>query len=144
MLFLSLPLILLQACNKSEEELSTYSECGQMAIVDKEMYDEVDSKGFEIKDVHLNGDCLTIEIVAGGCNGKSWEAQLIDGGIIAESYPVQRSTRIILENEETCLALVSRKFTFDLTRLQTGDGIVTLNLRHWKDQITYEYETHPQ
>lgn len=136
---LALPLIMLQSCNKSEEELVLHSDCGQLAVVDRDRFNESDSEGFRIEEVNLNGDCLTIEVVASGCSGRTWEADLIDLGAIAESYPIQRYMKLILENTELCNALISRKFTFDLTHLQTGDEVVTLNLQDWKEQITYEY-----
>ena len=138
--FLSLILVGFQSCSNSDDD-NPYmdSVCDEITRVDKNRFEQLQSEGFEIADVQVNGDCLEVEIISGGCSGETWQAELIDAGYIAESYPIQRGLKLILENKELCNAVVSRRFTFDLRPVRASSDVVSLNLEHWKEQIRYEY-----
>lgn len=138
--FLSLILVGFQSCGSSDDD-NPYldSACDQIISVDNSRFKQIQSEGFEITDVRVNGDCLEVEIVSGGCSGNTWKVELIDAGWVAESYPEQRGIKLILDNKELCNAIVTKTFTFDLRPVRTFSDVVTLNLEHWKQQIRYEY-----
>ena len=57
-----------------------------------------------------------------------------------ESFPVQRNITLILVNQEACLAIFTKKVSFDLTDLQVeGEDEITFNLEDYEDSISYTY-----
>lgn len=125
--------------NDSTEPAALDSVCDQMAVVNHSRFTNAVQQGFTITNVQLTGDCLEVEIQSGGCNGNTWKAALLDSGNVAESNPEQRYVKIALDNPEICLALISKKFTFDLRPLRISSPTILLNLGLWEEQIRYEY-----
>ena len=69
--------------------------------------------------------------------------KLIDSGSVAESLPPQRSLKLTLENEEVCLAQITKTISFDVHELEVdGEVSVWLNISDSDDeseQILYEF-----
>lgn len=104
-------------------------------IVDKKLYNSTETKYYSIKKVEVSDNLLTITISSSGCNGTTWIANLIDSGDIAESSPVQRYAKIQLKNQEACLAIVTKDFTFNISDLKVGEKNI-LHLEGWNKTIT--------
>ncbi len=114
------------------------SECDEDVILSEARYENDSSDSFSITNMRISGDCLFITISSGGCDGSTWEVNLIDSEAIAESYPCQRFLKLTLKNEEECDAVPSREISFNIEDLQLDDyNTVILNISG--ESITYEY-----
>lgn len=138
-LLFSLILTLIFSCSESDDNPYEDSVCDQMTTVNNEKYKSTQSEGFSIQNVRLIGDCLEVEIASNGCNGDTWEIDLVDADRVAETAILQRDLKILLDNEELCEALILKTFTFDLRPIRTNENVVLLNLELWDEQIRYEY-----
>ncbi len=98
----------------------------------------MDTKAFDkkpktipvLESFRLEGDCLLIRYSHSGCSGDSWKPELFDEGIVRESFPVQRTIRFHLENEEMCLAFITKEASFDLSPLKDKAGPVQFKLQN--------------
>jgi hypothetical protein len=106
-------------------------------IIDNTLYNSSKTGDFTVNNVLLNRDFLTIKIGASGCSGNSWKATLIGANQILESNPVQRNIRVIFENNEACLAVFEKEFTFNIKKLKEDESKIILNLEDWNTQINY-------
>ena len=115
--------------------------CDQVTIIDNGFFQSAESNLYTLNTVELDGDCLSIDISASGCDGNSWSMVLVDSGDVSESLPEQRSLKFIFSNTETCLAVFSQVRSFDLRPLQVeGSNEVILNIENFPEPITYSYE----
>ncbi len=123
-----------------DDERPSIFVCDQATIVDKEAYDNLDSAHFTFVNAEISDNCLTIEISASGCDGNSWEFNLMDSGAVAESSPEQRYLKFQLINNEACLAVFKRIVSFDLTPLQVdGSNEIILHLEGLESSLNYKY-----
>lgn len=117
---------------------STPSACDQSVIISPTDYQNAPNDPFSITELNITGDCLNIKFAASGCDGNTWIVKLIDSGIVAESYPCQRTLRLSLDNKEVCTAVPEKEISFDITGLQiVGNNKVLLNVSG--EEILYEY-----
>jgi hypothetical protein len=121
----------------SETAETTLELCNECVIIDNNLYNETATTGYNINNAILEGDLLTLNIMASGCDGTSWRATLVDADLILESNPTQRNIKINLENTEACLAFISKDFTFNIKDLKDSDTTILLNLEGWDSQIQY-------
>ncbi len=133
-LIISLFLISIFSC---EENIVSDDFRNESVIIDSNLYNQSESNNYSITNVQLNGNNLTIRISSSGCSSDSWKAILIDANEILESYPVQRKIKLSLENNEACLAVFEKEFTFDISSLKEDYDTVLLNLKGWDTQINY-------
>ena len=85
-------------------------------------------------------DCLKVNISSSGCDGSTWELTLIDSEDIAESMPPQRYLKLILVNNEACLAVFNKEQSFDISTLRIeGINEVLLNIEDFPEPILYSY-----
>ena len=116
------------------------TDCDSFAFVDDSQYDNADSAFFEIISASIEGDCLNIEISSSGCSGETWVMELFSNTIINESLPIQRGIRLVLTNNEACLAVFSKEMSFDLTNLQVeGENEIVFNLEEYSGELNYSY-----
>ncbi|MGB1248674.1 MAG: hypothetical protein ACPG4Z_07295 [Chitinophagales bacterium] len=139
-----LSVLCLFSCEKEENNNSTTDfdlQCDEFIIENASRYQNDSSLYFGIDTIVLNGSCLDITIGASGCNGSTWNVDFIDEGVIMESLPIQRNARVLLvENNEACLAVPSRTFSFDLQPIQeSSENSLILNIDGWDESILYEY-----
>jgi hypothetical protein len=117
---------------------SNQSDCDQNVIVSPTEYQNAPNDPFSITEITISGDCLNIKFAASGCDGNTWIVKLIDSGMIAESYPCQRTLRLSLDNKEDCMAVPTKKISFDIKDLQiVGNDKVILHVSG--KEILYEY-----
>ena len=133
-LIISVFLISIFSC---EENVVSDDFRNESVIIDSNLYNQSESNNYSITNVQLNGDNLTIRISSSGCSSDSWKAILIDANEILESYPIQRKIKLSLENNEACLAVFEKEFTFDISSLKEDYDTVLLNLKGWDTQINY-------
>jgi len=120
------------------EVFSTQSDCDQNVIISETEYQNAPSDPFSITEMTITGDCLNIKFGASGCDGNTWIVKLIDSGIVAESYPCQRTLRLSLDNKEICTAVPTKEISFNIKDLQiVGNEKVILHVSG--EEILYEY-----
>ncbi len=130
-------LFVLLSCNETSKP-PFQSDCDQNVIVSEKEYENAPKDYVIINELNIEGDCLKITFAASGCDGKSWVVKLIDAGMIAESYPVQRTLRLSVENKEMCDAFIEKELSFDIRKLQVeGNDKVSLNVAG--KSVLYEY-----
>jgi len=116
------------------------SNCAGFTVIDSFTYANSATSPYSINSVSINGDCLVIDVSASGCDGNTWEMQLIDSGSVSESNPPQRNVKFFLINTEDCLAVVDRARSFDLTSLQIeGENEIVINVDDYSDPVIYTY-----
>ncbi|OAD46335.1 hypothetical protein [Polaribacter atrinae] len=121
----------------SETTETTLELCNECVIIDNNLYNKTATTGYNISNAVLNGDLLTVNIAASGCDGNSWSATLVDANLILESNPTQRNIKINFVNKEACLAVWSKDFTFNISHLKESNTTILLNLYGWDSQIQY-------
>lgn len=132
---LVLAFLCLTACKSNVDDVVSQNES---VIVANSLYTSTKTNNYSITDVKINEDLLTVKISSSGCSGDSWQAFLVDANVILESYPVQRNVKIALENNEACLAVFEKEFTFDISILKETFSELYLNLEGWNTQIYYQ------
>lgn len=140
---LSSLMILVFACKEKEtlKNNNNYTlECDQFIELNSQAYNNATTNSFNIDSMILNGNCLEVIVSASGCDGSTWSLNLIDAEVVLESYPIQRQAKLVLNNQELCLAYFTKTFTFDLQPLQyNGDDRVVINIDNWQEGILYQY-----
>lgn len=132
--------ILLLNTTCDDDTIPQESECDAFAVVDDSAFDNNETAFFEIISAYIEGDCLNIEISASGCSGETWEIALFSNTVINESLPVQRGLKLILTNNEACLAVFTRQTSFDLTAIQVeGENEINFNLEGFESILNYTY-----
>lgn len=128
-------------CDDEDDLIVDQHFCDNAEVmIDNELYLNAETDFFNLAVVEVNGDCLYIDYSASGCDGSSWQMALIDSGDIAESFPPQRSLKLMLVNEEACQAVFGKSQYFDLTLLRVvNTNEVLLNIEGWSEQLTYTY-----
>ncbi len=128
------------SCNNDTEDNinNVKSAYDQEVVVSSSEYKNAPNDPVLIAKMKITEDCLHISFGASGCDGSTWEVQLIDAGTIAESYPVQRTLRLSLKNNEDCTAALGKEMSFSIKSLQVaGENKVSLNISG--KHILYEY-----
>lgn len=130
-------LLTYSSCTKNNDDPSP--SCLNTAIENNSQYQNAESALFDVNDISIDGDCLTINYSASGCDGSTWQMQLYDSEDILESSPPQRNLRFVLFNNEACLAYITKDPPFDISNLQVEGGQVILNIVNNNSSITYSY-----
>lgn len=133
LLFLIASVFLLNSCDDKNDAIILEYES---VVINNVLYNET-INNYIITDVQLNENLLTIKISTSGCNSNNWKAVLIDANEILESFPIQRNIKLYLENNEACLAVFEKEFTFNISILKEGFSEIVLNLNGWNNQINY-------
>lgn len=126
---------------EDDDLLIVPNNCDLSILIDSNAYDNSVSSEFAFVSVNIiDGNCLFIEFSASGCDGDSWEFELIDSGAVAESLPEQRFLKFELTNNEACLAVFERSTSFDLIPLQVeGSNEILLNIDGLNEPVVYSY-----
>ena len=125
-------LLLMSAC----ENDPVTTGCERPVFLDENS--AIISDPFQVTSAIINGNCLEIEVGAGGCDGDSWEGKLFVFPLVAESLPPQVTVEFSLRDEELCEAYIRRIFSFDLSELYNISESVIVNLRGWDGTLLLE------
>jgi hypothetical protein len=132
-----LTIFLNQSCDNNTA-VDVNNNCDFEVEIDANKYTNEISDEFTINDISLNEECLVINYSGSGCDGNSWNLQLIDSGEIAESEPLQRFLRIVMEDNEDCEAYLTKEISFDISSLKDGNEVYILNFQDYDQTILYE------
>lgn len=125
-------------CLSCAKNKVVYPQCQPIAV-DRSLFFSSQGDDFDFEEVNIEGDCLEITIRYGGGCG-SIIASLIDSGDIRDSQPLMRNLRLVLADRDPCEASVTKKFSYDLTRIREPDqNIIRLDLLGWPIPIYYDY-----
>ncbi len=139
-LTLSLIVIMCFLSTQCDDDESIVTNCDQNVIVNEDLYNDLETAFFTFVNVEVIDDCLSVEISSSGCDGNSWEFNMVDSGLILESFPEQRNLKFQLINNEACLAVFQRTVTFDLLPLRIeGSNEINLNIDGLGESVTYSY-----
>lgn len=108
-------------------------------IISEDLYKSSINSNHIIDNLTIEDDVLIIKYTSSGCDGNSWELKLIDADIIKESYPPQRDLKLLLKNEELCLASITKEIRFNIAELKTEGSKVQLNFNGTEKRILFEY-----
>lgn len=110
--------------------------CGNPVVIDNAAFASTVVANYTIKGVSISENCLTITITSSGCSGNTWEASLVDSGEQTNGLPPQRFLKLVLTNNESCLSVFERSFTFDISSIRSQQSeVILLNIRGWDSQI---------
>lgn len=124
----------------SDNEVVDQDNCDAQVVISSEDYTDASSTGLTINSIEIEDDCLKVNYSASGCDGSSWELELIDSEAILESFPVQRNLNFSFTNNEVCEAFLTKEKTFDISNLQVEDNnSIRLNITNSSESILYEY-----
>ncbi|WP_303318497.1 hypothetical protein Q4Q34_04090 [Flavivirga abyssicola] len=127
-------------CKEDDDIKPTIDICDQKTVINKNIYNNLVSADFNLVSAEITNNCLTIEISASGCDGNSWEFNLVDSGAVAESSPEQRYLKFQLINQEACLAVFKKTISFDLAPLQiNGSNEIILHFEGLESLLRYKY-----
>jgi len=117
----------LSACESSKEVVSFGN--GNVLIVSESVFESAPNHPFTIKNVRIEGDILIIKITSGGCDGSTWQVNLVTTDAIGMSEPPYRGVKLSLKNRELCRAFVHKEFKFNIKNLRVeGSNSVRLNI----------------
>ena len=126
----------------SDNDVVDQDNCDAQVIISSEDYTNTSNAGLTINSLEIEGDCLKVNYSASGCDGNSWELELIDSEAVLESFPVQRNLVLSLVDNEDCEAFITKEATFDISELQVEDNNrVRFNILNFDTQVLYEYGT---
>jgi len=142
-ILLSLVAFFAVSCENSELE-SCYCEgrFDKNVIISETEYENAPYSHVEIIDAKIVNNYLNIEFSASGCDGISWNVELIGLGNYDKSNPPQTTLRLSLDNKETCNAIITRDASFNLEPLieyfqHHGTSKIYLNISGYRILFTY-------
>lgn len=123
------------------DENGTAVFCDYTAVINKDKFYQDTPTAFSgISNVSLQNDCLELTLTDSGCDGTTWDIEIVDSGDVAESLPVQRFIKIFVTNEELCTAIIERKISVDISTLKVeNETSAFLNIENYADQVLYEF-----
>lgn len=122
------------------EELPPVPSCGKAVTVNEAKFNAAQTEPYQITDVKIEGDCLTIDISASGCSVDNWVVNGYASESYAEPIPIIRYVKFDFEVIEACLAFFQTSYEYDLTNWQVeGENVMNINIEGWEPLVRYEY-----
>ena len=141
--YLIIMLFIFTSCDQNDDNplgCKEFGDCDKCIIINRDMFYQTNTDNYTIQNITVNQDCIEIEFGSSGCDGNSWEINLVDlGGISATAVP-QRDLKLKLINPEDCEAFIIKTISFNLKPLQL-DNYEEINLKvaDYNSLIRYEY-----
>lgn len=130
-------IVLVNSCTSTKDDDT--SICGATTIINADEFVNAPADQITINSLEIIEDCLKINFSSSGCSGDTWQLKLIDSGKMLKSLPPQRILRLSFKNEEACEAFITKELSFDISKLQIGEGPVQLNITNNDESILYTY-----
>ena len=127
------------SCWNDNDNDEAQTQCDQLVLISSETFISASADPLFVHSVEIDDDCLLISFSASGCDGNTWEVELIDSDVIMESQPHQRNLRLSLLNLELCDAVISKTISFDVSELQVNGNQLQLHLVNSGYEILYTY-----
>ena len=131
-------ILLFVSCKQDDESIKT--PCDHWTQANEYAFENGPNDYLSIKDFSIEGDCMTINFGASGCDGKLWEYWLYDSESIEKTFPPQRKLRLAFTNPEICFSYHIEEASFDLSPLQIeGENSIKFILTNSEETILYNY-----
>jgi len=131
------------ACNNDDDSQNNnpiIGNCDEVAFIDQDLFENAVGNQLQIESWEFEEDCLLLTYSSSGCDGSSWEIEIIGSENIMESEPIQRNVAVNFQNNEACLAVITKTTSFELTNLQAENSSqIVLNIEGLEESILYEY-----
>ncbi|GAA0730801.1 hypothetical protein GCM10009430_42320 [Aquimarina litoralis] len=127
------------SCSNDDDNNVAPTNCDMTTLISATEFADGPSDPVSINSISITDNCLKINFGSSGCDGDTWQLNLIDSGIVLESDPPQRNLRLSLSNEEACLAFITQELDFDISNLQVEGNQLILNVANFDESISYEY-----
>ncbi len=141
--YLIMIIFLIISCDKNDDNPVKCSEsgnCDKCIIINNDLYNLTNTDNYTIQNITVNQDCLEIEFGSSGCDGNSWEIDLVDLDGISETAVPQRDLKLRLINIEECEAFITRTISFNLEPLQLDNyEAINLKIADYDVLIRYDY-----
>lgn len=111
-------------------------------ILSKEQYQEEETNGIFIDSAHVIGDYLIMDYETSGCQLYEWEPYLVESQEVLESFPTQRSLKLVTHEIGGCAAVKRKRGIFNLRDLKVNGDSIILNIAHGFGEVasvTYSY-----
>ena len=139
-LLLSFVLVVFYSCTKDDDSRNIPNCDSRSEVIAENIFNSINTSNYSISNVSLNGDCLEITLGSSGCNANLWEMELYSTNSFYTVYPMQRTVKLKLTNNQACLAFFQKTKSFDLTAFRMeGQNSLPLNIVGWDKQIMYKY-----
>ncbi len=138
-LFMTLIVYLTLISCSDDGDTYVSSVCNRQAFINSDLFENSAPDDVTINTFILDKDCLTIQFSSSGCDGSTWEYEIIDSGDIIETSPPQRNLKLAFSNNEDCSAAIKIQNTFNIQNLQVDGNQVLLNFVNTGDQFLYDY-----
>jgi len=132
--------ILALSCN-TDDDLSIGDHCDVISkIISEDDFNAIITSNYLITEVELTDDCLKISFGSSGCGTELCQENLFSTNFFHAVFPLQRTIKMELINEEACLAVFQKTVSFDITTFQIdGQNKLPLHIDGWNKQIIYKY-----
>lgn len=122
-------LVLIYSCNNDDD--ANASDCDFDTIIDLNLFEVPSPSFYTILNAEIDDDCLEITFGASGCDGESWEVQLVSDFPLVAGSTGGANLSLKLTNPEVCAAYFTKTYSFDLSDIH-GDNLTTMfNLEDW-------------
>lgn len=127
--------------NCGDKTNTSNTTCGDAIIIDTN-YGTTTGDDFNIMNVSITGNCLTANIqYSGGCGDELVSFEFI-GSTVAfpVTLPAMLETKIIMDDNDDCEAIVTKEIDFDLTPLEEeGFNNINLIVEGWDETLGYSF-----
>lgn len=121
-------MVFLLSCNNDDDA----SDCDFDTIIDLGLYELPSPSLYTILNAEIDDDCLEITFGASGCDGESWEVQLVSDFPLVAGSTGGANLSLKLMNLEVCTAYFIKIHSFDLSDIH-GDNMRTIfSLEGWE------------
>ncbi len=133
------------SCDDDESpDTNPSNDCDQQILISDSLYTVAPADTLAIDSFYIVDDCLNIRFGASGCDGESWELELLSGEYmpnISGTFPYY-DVRLSLLDQEDCEAFITQEVSYDISNLQVQDTaihVIQLNIRNAQSSILYRY-----
>lgn len=127
-------------CDSTDLPLNNQT-CGSEIIIDTN-YDSTTGDAFTITNITITENCLTATVqYGGGCGDElvSFEF-LASTASFPVTIPAMLDTKIIMDDNDDCEALITKDISFDLTALEEeGFNNINIGVEGWNEILQYSF-----
>jgi hypothetical protein len=131
----SLGALLFLASCQSDDDKSSVSKCDFDVIIDGDLFVVPTPDPFTIVNAEIINDCLEITIGASGCDGNSWDVNLISNYPITNEFTVGTDLSLKFVNIEDCEAFLMSTYSFNLAEIYEDYSNATFSLEGWDGEL---------
>lgn len=126
------------SCNNDNDDDNSTSECDFDTIIDLDLYEVPSPSFYTILNAEIEDECLAVTFGASGCDGESWEVQLVSDFPIVAGSSGESNLSLKLTNPEVCAAYFTKTYSFGLSVIH-GNHIRTMfSLEGWEGLLQIE------